>query len=514
MIKQLLICVLLIIGKYSSSQVIIEGKISGSLEKQQLFYFKPLNGYKNIFYDLKKIILINKDSFHENVPATEPCFINIKLPDANGIVNLFVSPGDTISLKADFKKIAGKVVLQSLKFGGSNAAGHELYSNTKHLFGQQYILKNIFPVKRFSTINDFTDNCFITFDTIIQKFDLLKKNGKISQSFARHTALDLVGSALVHVIPFYRAFLLIDSTSGRQASLTYLQQHYLLNKHLYSQEKLDSVKVSIYNRYDPLDPALITSGLGLLYVQSYLKDIQEGLIKTNKSYDSTFLSLCQDCRSYGYVRGQLQEYLWAKSLHWEPLVDADVSNLKRNINTFEEYFPNSILLPYLKEIYSTALSNQIKENQAGEILFLNTTFKTLGSLIATDFKNRYVFVDLWATWCTPCIQDFLFKDKVDSLLNGKNISKLYISIDKRTDEKKWKDLIMYKKLYGHHFLASDQFISNIKRSIYKNETVAIPRYLLIDPMGKILSMDLARPSDFVNFVKEINRLTPKNGFKN
>ena len=57
-----------------------------------------------------------------------------------------------------------------------------------------------------------------------------------------------------------------------------------------------------------------------------------------------------------------------------------------------------------------------KENAARNIYQLNLT--ELNSEIGahlSDAKNRWIYIDFWASWCAPCKRSFPFMNKIQSL---------------------------------------------------------------------------------------------------
>lgn len=55
--------------------------------------------------------------------------------------------------------------------------------------------------------------------------------------------------------------------------------------------------------------------------------------------------------------------------------------------------------------------------------------KTLGGepIVMSDFKNKTVFINFWATWCKPCIQEMPTIAKAKGQLNNKDIIFLFPS---------------------------------------------------------------------------------------
>jgi thiol-disulfide isomerase/thioredoxin len=114
-----------------------------------------------------------------------------------------------------------------------------------------------------------------------------------------------------------------------------------------------------------------------------------------------------------------------------------------------------------------------------------------GNTKLEDLKGKYVFIDVWATWCGPCRQEIPFLKKVEEKYHDKNIAFVSISIDKLKDQEKWKTMIKEKELGGVQLFADNDWNSKFVQD-YK--ITGIPRFILIDPNGIIVKANAARPS--------------------
>ncbi|NML23031.1 TlpA family protein disulfide reductase [Pseudoflavitalea sp. G-6-1-2] len=105
-----------------------------------------------------------------------------------------------------------------------------------------------------------------------------------------------------------------------------------------------------------------------------------------------------------------------------------------------------------------------------------------------QLAGKLVLVDCWATWCGPCKKEEPYWEKLTERFAGKDIVFTGLSIDE--DKTAWKKYMAEKKLKGLqlHIGTKNEF-----SSVYK--TSAIPRYLLFDRSGNVITTDSPRPSD-------------------
>jgi thiol-disulfide isomerase/thioredoxin len=108
-----------------------------------------------------------------------------------------------------------------------------------------------------------------------------------------------------------------------------------------------------------------------------------------------------------------------------------------------------------------------------------------------DFRGKYVYIDVWATWCGPCRAEIPFLKKAEEKYHDQNISFVSISIDQLKDVEKWKTLIKEKELGGVQLFADNDWNSQFVKDF---GITGIPRFILIDPTGKIVNADASRPS--------------------
>lgn len=133
------------------------------------------------------------------------------------------------------------------------------------------------------------------------------------------------------------------------------------------------------------------------------------------------------------------------------------------------------------------------EDKAGEPLFRFEFEDKEGKTIRLeDFKGKYLFIDIWATWCGPCKYQIPYVMKLEKELASENIAFLSLSVDKQADKALWKDMVEKFGLEGYCAISPDAF----EYGMFKQYRVTtIPRFMLIAPDGKVVMSKARRPSD-------------------
>lgn len=101
-----------------------------------------------------------------------------------------------------------------------------------------------------------------------------------------------------------------------------------------------------------------------------------------------------------------------------------------------------------------------------------------------EFRGKYVYIDVWATWCGPCRGQIPYLEKMVEDFKDKDIAFVSLSVDQNLSD--WQK--MARQMKGNQFHLSDNTFANL----YQVRT--IPRFILIDPEGNILHPSMSRPS--------------------
>ncbi len=114
-----------------------------------------------------------------------------------------------------------------------------------------------------------------------------------------------------------------------------------------------------------------------------------------------------------------------------------------------------------------------------------------------SFKGKYVYIDIWATWCRPCIAEIPNLERLEKEYHNKNIAFVSISTDGANRNggswekanKKWRNFVKERAMKGVQLWSGKDYSF---QQAYQVNT--IPRFILIDPNGNIVDANAPRPS--------------------
>jgi thiol-disulfide isomerase/thioredoxin len=111
------------------------------------------------------------------------------------------------------------------------------------------------------------------------------------------------------------------------------------------------------------------------------------------------------------------------------------------------------------------------------------------SVSLASLKGKLVYIDIWATWCGPCIAEHPYWDQLKEDYKDQPVAFLTVSIDNTKEP--WVKMVKAKKMDGLQWYAEGAWSSELAQHFMVN---AIPRFLLLDQDLKIINPSADRPS--------------------
>ena len=233
------------------------------------------------------------------------------------------------------------------------------------------------------------------------------------------------------------------------------------------------------------DQSIQFSGIGAEHSNFLAEKIRlnDELINLDKMISLDSIELESEFQS---MRSQLTEFYNANKDVDTSIINDGPKSIERTIASLKRYINNThkIRMQLPKGMASPAFEDY--ENFNGE------------STSLSDLKGKYVYLDIWATWCGPCKVEIPYLKALEEKYKDANITFVSISVDdpKRNGtwnkaKENWKKMVSEESLGGVQLFAPDGFKSPF---IQDYISIGIPRFILIDPEGKIVNAVAPRPS--------------------
>jgi thiol-disulfide isomerase/thioredoxin len=126
-----------------------------------------------------------------------------------------------------------------------------------------------------------------------------------------------------------------------------------------------------------------------------------------------------------------------------------------------------------------------------ELLMVDGKTKVRLEDVLTQYKGKYVLLDLWGSWCMPCIEEMPALQVLRKKYPADKIVFLNVSVDRSVPA--WHNRLyqLQSDSLTNYLLLSQDSAALVKQI----GLTTVPRYLLYDREGKIINTDAPPPSD-------------------
>ncbi len=161
---------------------------------------------------------------------------------------------------------------------------------------------------------------------------------------------------------------------------------------------------------------------------------------------------------------------------------------------FAQDFPD-IITRYEGKI--EALAKTARGKEAFDVTMSTPEGKTCK---LSDHFGKFLYIDVWATWCGPCCAEIPYLEKLVAHFKG-NDRIQFISISVDANKKAWLDKLEKDKPEWAQFILSSKDAATFQNAWGIS---GIPRFIMIDKNGKIFEANAMRPSDekIIEFIEE------------
>lgn len=122
-----------------------------------------------------------------------------------------------------------------------------------------------------------------------------------------------------------------------------------------------------------------------------------------------------------------------------------------------------------------------------------TSGKDLLESIMRKYTKKLVLIDIWATWCAPCIEEMPYSKKLHDEARRENlpVEFVYLCTSSGSKEERWTRKVVELSQPGTHIFVEDKHIAELFSLFNKS---GYPSYLVIRPDGTIDTQGISRMS--------------------
>ena len=401
--------------------------------------------------DFRQTIALNADgTFNDTLKVVANGYYLLIHGRANA--SMYLSKGDNISVTFDARQFDA-----SMKFNGSGSAEN-----------------NYLVSKRINNI-DVTGNAMTFFSLTEKEFKL-----KLDELFTKHnSSLERIDGdpdfvtlekkalsyeKLVNLSSYQRLHAYYTKNEGFEISEDFLPESYT-NMTFDNEED--------FNRY---------AGYRTLAMNKYLGEVVKVLGDDYQSAAPEDFKIFDEIKIQA-IKNEIMNQLGAV------LVTPGNPNM---ISLYEFFMSHSTDTDFRQQLTIKFDNNKLLVRGMPSPQFTDYENHKGGTMSLADLRGKYVYIDVWATWCAPCIREIPHLKEIETKYQDRNIEFVSASIDRMVDHDAWVQMVKDKQLMGHQLFADSDWQS----AFIKGYAIdGIPRFILVDPDGNIVSADAPRPSN-------------------
>lgn len=452
-----LLLALLCTGLSTQAQVYISGKISSP--KSNIIQFTA-----EFQEDTEQPFTTQVDKsghFRITIPLEKASYF--ELQHYNEVTTLFLEPGDSLNIQMSTKKFD-----ENLKYSGRGAANNNYLAAEFLEFGdydngkQPYFLQ----IQTLPSKYELMEAKSVALAAMRKEIELLNKyKNELSPSFYKYRSLeiDYTWKNVLMGMPTFKAY--YAEQKGESFLTSSIPKAYYDFIDTTQLENLDALNIGHYHDYieDVIylkaEENMALNDNSTVYFQNVVSTV-ERLIQPGVTRSKFLLGIIDDL---GY---ELEPLLFQS--HLNTIMTSNDLNLAKS---------------------ATILHERYSRLAKGNILPPLHAYDNQGQKVElASMHGKVIYLDLWASWCVPCIQEFPKSKKLqETYAQNNDVIFVYISLD--NNKKKWTKAVKKYQLTGYQ-LHLNGFKHELPRYFSVN---GIPRYILIGKKGEIIHASAPRP---------------------